>query len=179
KVHLAPSITRGLDYYTGVVFETFLDAMPEIGSVCSGGRYNDLASLYTNQKLPGVGTSVGLDRLLAALNAMGRKNQATASVQSVIFNLENGFMAEYQAAAAKLRSMDVSCEVYTDQRKPGQQFAYAERKGAAFAILRGKDEKARNIWVLKNMKTRDSSEYPDCAALASAIRDSILPAAEV
>jgi len=178
KVRLAPSITRGLDYYTGVVFETFLDAMPEIGSVCSGGRYNDLASLYTTQKLPGVGASVGLDRLLAALNAMGRKNQTSASVQAVIFNLENDSMTEYQAAASRLRSQGISCEVYTDQRKPGQQFAYAERKGAAFAILRGKDEKAKDIWILKKMKTRESSEHPDCEALASAILAAASPALE-
>jgi histidyl-tRNA synthetase len=169
KVQLVPSITRGLDYYTGVVFETFLDALPEIGSVCSGGRYNDLASLYTTQKLPGVGTSVGLDRLLAALNALGRKNQETVSVQAVLFNLEGDFMAEYQATASTMRSLGVSCEVYTDQRKPGQQFTYAERKGAAFAILRGKEEKAKNIWVLKNMKTRETTEHPDCMTLANAI----------
>lgn len=169
RIQLAPSITRGLDYYTGVVFETFLDAMPEIGSVCSGGRYNDLASLYTNQKLPGVGTSVGLDRLLAALNALSRKTQSAASVQAVLFNLESDFMTEYQAAAASLRSKGISCEVYTDQRKPGQQFTYAERKGAAFAILRGKEEKAKDIWVLKSMKTRESTEHPDPEALARAI----------
>jgi histidyl-tRNA synthetase len=169
QIQLAPSITRGLDYYTGVVFETFLDAMPEIGSVCSGGRYNDLASLYTNQKLPGVGTSVGMDRLLAALNALGRKTRSAASVQAVLFNLEADFMAEYQAAASTLRSLGVSCEVYTDQRKPGQQFTYAEKKGASFAILRAKDEKSKDVWVLKNMKTRESTEHADCGALASAI----------
>ena len=108
--------------------------------------------------------------MLAALNALGRKTQAAASVQAVLFNLENDLMTEYQAAASTLRSKGISCEVYTDQRKPGQQFTYAERKGSAFAILRGKDEKARNIWVLKNMKTRESTEHPDCAALATAIR---------
>ncbi|MBE0557282.1 MAG: HD domain-containing protein [Proteobacteria bacterium] len=67
--YLDPSITRGLDYYTGVVFETFLTDIPEIGSVCSGGRYNNLASLYTKEQLPGVGSSIGLDRLIAALEA--------------------------------------------------------------------------------------------------------------
>lgn len=169
KILLAPSITRGLDYYTGVVFETFLDAMPEIGSVCSGGRYNDLASLYTSQKLPGVGTSVGLDRLLAALNAMGRKTQDTTSVQAVIFNLESDLMMEYQEAAFRLRSQGISCEVYTDQRKSGQQFVYAERKGAAFAILRGKEEKTKDVWILKNMKTRESTEHSGCSSLAAAI----------
>ena len=176
RVQLVPSITRGLDYYTGVVFETFLDAMPEIGSVCSGGRYNDLASLYTTQKLPGVGTSVGLDRLLAALNAMERKTKTAASVQVVIFNLETSLMNEYQAAATCLRSRGVSSEVYPDQRKTGLQFTYAERKGAAYAVLRGKDEKAKNIWVLKNMKTRESSEHPDCDALAAAILATPYPA---
>ena len=69
---LDPSITRGLDYYTGVVFETSLDSMPEIGSVCSGGRYDELASLYTAKRLPGVGSSIGLDRLLAALETLGK-----------------------------------------------------------------------------------------------------------
>ena len=70
-----PSITRGLDYYTDTVFETFLNKLPEIGSVCSGGRYNDLASLYINQHIPGVGASIGLDRLVAALDQLEMKTR--------------------------------------------------------------------------------------------------------
>lgn len=159
---LAPNITRGLDYYTGMVYETFLDAMPEIGSVCSGGRYNDLASLYTKQRLAGVGASVGLDRLLAALDAIGRKAEPTGAIRVLVTNTEEALEPEYQAAAARLRAAGIACEVFPDRRKLGQQFALAERKGAAFALVRGAEERARGIWTLRELASRTDSP---CASL--------------
>jgi len=155
---LAPSITRGLDYYTGVVFETFLDAMPEIGSVCSGGRYNDLASLYTKLRIPGVGASVGLDRLLAALEAIGRRASAPGAIRVLVADVEDALMPEYQAAAAVLRGLGIACEVFPEQRKLGQQFAHAERKGATHALVRGSAEKARNAWILRDLSARADAE---------------------
>ena len=81
---LDPSITRGLDYYTGIVYETFLDSAPEFGSVCSGGRYNNLASLYTKTLLPGVGASIGIDRLISALEALGKQNDNKALCDTIL-----------------------------------------------------------------------------------------------
>ncbi|MBN1518849.1 MAG: histidine--tRNA ligase [Spirochaetales bacterium] len=170
-VVLAPSITRGLDYYTGVVFETFLDALPDIGSVCSGGRYNDLASLYTHQKLPGVGASVGIDRLLAAFEALGRSGTSGVAPSVLVFNLVDGKNAVYQAAAAAFRAAGLTAEVYPERKKLGQQFAYAEKKGAAFGLIRGSAEEERGVWVLKDLAARAQTEYPsleDAVKAASA-----------
>lgn len=168
---LDPSITRGLDYYTGVVFETTLDGLPEIGSVCSGGRYNDLASLYTKQKLPGVGASVGLDRLLAALEAMGKARRDTSWTRALVLNLEDGFLGRYAALAARLRAAGIATEIYPERRKLGQQFAYAERKGIGKAILLGQAEAERGVMVLKDLAGRSQAEYPSIEALAEALSE--------
>lgn len=169
RVRLSPSITRGLDYYTGVVFETFLDEIPDIGSVCSGGRYNDLASLYTKQRLPGVGASVGLDRLIAALEAIGRSRRPAGYCRLVVAMVDETLAPEYQAAAAALRASGVACEVYPEARKLPQQFAYAEKKGAAYALVRGADEKARGAWVLRDLSARANADYPSIEAVAAAL----------
>ncbi|NNM68275.1 MAG: histidine--tRNA ligase [Spirochaetales bacterium] len=134
---LAPSITRGLDYYTGVVFETVLEDLPEIGSVCSGGRYNDLANLYTKEKLPGIGGSVGLDRLMAALEELGRLPRSATTSQLLILNSGQEQAGTAQALAAALRAQDVRCEVYLDERKTAAQYKYAESKGIPFVASFG------------------------------------------
>lgn len=172
SITLAPNITRGLDYYTGVVFETFLDALPEIGSVCSGGRYNDLASLYTTQRLPGVGASVGIDRLIAALETTGKASKSPGYTRAVVINSDESLGADYQSAAQSLRLAGIACEVFPDTRKVGQQYAYAEAKGATHALIRGPDEKARGVWTLRELATRTNVEYADLAAAASAIAGS-------
>ncbi len=169
SISLSPNITRGLDYYTGVVFETFLDAVPDIGSVCSGGRYNDLASLYTKQRLPGVGAAIGLDRLLAALDTIGKTGKAAGYTQVLVVNVESSLCAEYQAAGAALRAAGIACEVFPETRKPGQQYAYAEQKGALFALVRGSEEKRRDVWLLRDLAGRTNAEYPSVEAAAAAI----------
>ncbi len=169
SIMLAPNITRGLDYYTGVVFETFLDAIPQIGSVCSGGRYNDLASLYTTQRLPGVGASVGIDRLIAALESTGKTRKTAGYTRAVVINLDEALAADYQAAAQVLRQSGIACEVFPDARKAGQQLAYAEAKGASHALVRGTDEQARGVWILRELATRTNVEYADVGAIAAAM----------
>jgi len=132
---LDPSITRGLDYYTGIVFETFLTDLPGIGSVCSGGRYNDLASLYTKEKLPGVGSSIGLDRLLAALEELEQKTESASQTQALIFCGEEKDLAAYHKAARLLREAGVNAEVYPEAAKQTKQFAYAEKKGVPLGLF--------------------------------------------
>jgi histidyl-tRNA synthetase len=170
SIVLSPNITRGLDYYTGIVFETFLNELPEIGSVCSGGRYNDLASLYTKQKLPGVGASVGMDRLLAGIEALGRNARRGGYTKLIILNLESSLEPEYQAAAAVLREAGISAELFLDQRKLGQQYGYAEKKGIPYGLIRGAEEQARGVWLLRDMATRENSEYGSMEALAAALK---------
>ncbi len=159
RLVLDPSITRGLDYYTGVVFETFLEALPEIGSVCSGGRYNSLASLYTKQNIPGVGASVGLDRLLAALESLGRSLRMPGNTRILIFNVQEGFLPRYWELARSLRGEGIPCEVFPENRKLSQQFAYAEKKAIPFGVFLGAQEAERRVFSLKNLASRESRDF--------------------
>src|SRR5439155_16085417 len=102
-VRIDPSIARGLDYYTGTVLETTLDDLPEIGSICSGGRYDNLAELYTNQQLPGIGASLGLDRLLAAMEELGMLAGAQPPAQVFIPFFDPSRLSDYYQLAAALR----------------------------------------------------------------------------
>lgn len=155
---LDPSITRGLDYYTGVVFETFLDAMPELGSVCSGGRYDDLASLYSKERLPGVGASIGLDRLLAGLEALGRSRKMGSFSQVAVLHVDDGMEGYYQTLAAKLRAEGIGAEVFPDRRRMPQQFAWAERKGMHWALIVDAAARAEGKVTIRDLRVRESRE---------------------
>lgn len=157
---LDPSITRGLDYYTGVVYETFLKDLPEIGSVCSGGRYDNLAALYSKEALPGVGASIGLDRLIAALEALERTQVRPGYAQVVIVCTDERLGGKYQWLAGQLRNGDISCEVFTEVKKLGQQYALAEKKGARWVILCPEDafSKAPLRLTLRELATRTDHE---------------------
>jgi histidyl-tRNA synthetase len=147
------AIARGLDYYTGTVFETFLTDLPAIGSVCSGGRYDNLASLYTKQVLPGVGASLGLDRLLAAMEELNliAKTGTAAPVLLVQFLAEH--LGEYQRLARTLRAQGIGVEVYPEARKVGQQLAYADRRGFRLALILGPDELNNDRCKIKDLRS--------------------------
>ncbi|OHD19549.1 MAG: histidine--tRNA ligase [Spirochaetes bacterium GWD1_61_31] len=168
---LAPWITRGLDYYTGVVFETMLDAIPDIGSVCSGGRYNDLAGLYTKQRLPGVGAAIGLDRLVAALEAIDRLKPVGNPAIVLILNLDADQQAEYQGLAARLRQAGQACEVFSDTRKMAQQYGYAEKKGIEWVVFRNESDKANGTWKLKNLRTQAIEELAGAESVVASCRN--------
>jgi histidyl-tRNA synthetase len=164
--HFDPAVTRGLDYYTGVVFETFLGDLPDIGSVCSGGRYNDLASLYTRDKLPGVGASIGLDRLMAALEELGLAAGAAVAPQVLILLMDEGLLAEYHRLASSLRGAGLAVEVYPEARKLAVQLKYAEKRSIPLAVIFGPQEQARGQYTLKDLRDRSSREGLSAAALA-------------
>jgi histidyl-tRNA synthetase len=157
KVTLDLSIARGLDYYTGTVFETFLLDMPDIGSVCSGGRYDDLAGLFTKQRLPGVGASLGLDRLLAAMEElhMLKGDATTAPVLVVQFSADR--LGDYQRMARAVRAQAIGADVFPDAKKVGQQLQYAERCGFKVALIAGPDEFAQKVWKVKDLARREES----------------------
>ena len=134
------SIARGLDYYTGMVVETFLDDLPEIGSVCSGGRYDNLASLYTKQQLPGVGASLGLDRLLAAMEELNLLAATTTTAEILLPYFVADQLNEYLKLASQLRAVGQRIEFYPDAKKLGKQLQYANRKGFRIALVIGEDE---------------------------------------
>jgi histidyl-tRNA synthetase len=153
---LDPSITRGLDYYTGVVYETFLNDLPEIGSVCSGGRYDDLAGLYSKEKLSGVGSSIGLDRLIAALESLGKLNGRGSYAQVAVACLREADGGIAQALGQRLREAGINCEVFLDEKKLTQQFILAEKKGIPWMIIPG--EGSSGGLTLRNLATRENRE---------------------
>jgi histidyl-tRNA synthetase len=153
---LDPSITRGLDYYTGVVYETFLNGLPDIGSVCSGGRYDDLAGLYSKEKLSGVGSSIGLDRLIAALESLGKLKGRGTYAQAAVACIreEDGGLA--QSLGQRLREAGITSEVFLDEKKLTQQFILAEKKGIPWMII--PSEGASDTLTLRNLATRENRE---------------------
>ena len=130
-----PSITRGLDYYTGIVYETFLTELPQIGSVCSGGRYDNLTGLYMKEAVSGVGASIGLDRLIAGLAQLGMNKENTGFIDALIFNEKNHSISENLRAAQYLSTIGVHAEVFPEPKKLQQQYTYAEKKGIAWGVF--------------------------------------------
>lgn len=163
RVELDVSIARGLDYYTGTIYETFLTDDPKIGSVCSGGRYDNLAELFTSQKLPGVGASLGLDRLLAAMENMGRVASAStpAPVLVVFFQAER--LCDYLRIGRVLRAAGINTEVYPEAKKVGKQLQYADRKGFRLALIAGENEFAKGEWQVKDLKSGEQSNLSEGA----------------
>lgn len=155
---LDPSITRGLDYYTGIVYETFLNELPGIGSVCSGGRYDNLAGLYMKEKVPGVGSSIGLDRLIAGLQQLNKLESRKSFIDAEIFCLDKDMMTEYHRLAQTLRQRGVRCEVFPDPKKLLAQYTVAEKKGIPFGITLKKEDVAGNTVTIKNLATREVFE---------------------
>ncbi|MET0893800.1 MAG: histidine--tRNA ligase [Pseudoxanthomonas sp.] len=153
------SIARGLDYYTGTVYETQLDGYQQIGSICSGGRYDDLASHYSKSKLPGVGISIGLTRLFWQLREAGLIAGADeSSVQAMVALMEDNQLAESLDIARKLRAGGINTEVQMEPKKLGKQFQYASRAGIRFVVLAGEDELKRGVVTVKDLAREQQFE---------------------
>ncbi len=175
RIKIDLSIARGLDYYTGTIYETFLTDLPGIGSVCSGGRYDNLASKYTKQVLPGVGASLGLDRLIAAMEELKHPlltGQSTPA-QVLVVNFDAARLGDYQRIARSLRAAGVNVEVYPDTtKKVGVQFAYAEKRGFKLAVIAGDREFAAGVWNVKNLAKREETAVPE-GQLVEAVRTAV------
>ena len=163
RVSLDVSIARGLDYYTGTIYETLLGELPEIGSVCSGGRYDNLADLFTAQQLPGVGASLGLDRMLAALEELGLVQKATTPAPVLVTMFDAERVSDYLQMGRALRRAGIATEVYPEAKNIGKQMKYADRKGFQIALIAGGDEFAAGQWQVKDLKhgTQDSIASAD------------------
>ncbi len=153
RLRIDPSIARGLDYYTGMVFETYLNQDPEIGSVCSGGRYDNLAELFTKRELPGIGASLGLDRLLAAMQRLDMLPAASTPAQVLIVNFDEQLLTEYLNMAGAIRRAGIGVEIYPETKRLAHQFKYADRRGFAAAVVAGSNEfqqqKLQVKWLAK------------------------------
>ena len=158
KLKVDVSIARGLDYYTGVIFETTLDDLPSIGSVCSGGRYDNLAGLYTKQHLPGIGASLGLDRLLAAMEKLEMLPDITTPAEVFIAFFETQRRDDYLTLSAKLRDAGIACEMFPDAKKLGAQLKYADAHGFRVAIIAGGKEWDSNEVQVKTLATKQSEQ---------------------
>lgn len=158
------SIARGLDYYTGTVYETRFDAYPDLGSIASGGRYDDLAHTFTDKNLPGVGISIGVTRLLLRLIKAGLMPASTTTIAPVIVTTaadveENSEV--YLAQASQLRSAGIATEVYLANRQLSKQMQFADRRGFTIAIITREENIANKTVVIRNLKTGDQREVPD------------------
>jgi len=160
RVVLDHSIARGLDYYTGIVFETRLEGLPSIGSVCSGGRYDNLAQLYTKERLPGVGASLGLDRLLAAMEELQLLPKTSATAPVFLAYFDPNHTSDYLRLAADLRASAVGVELYPEPKKLGAQLKYADRRGFRFALVLGEDEWKSGTCQLKDLASATTRTLP-------------------
>ncbi|HEU4353498.1 MAG TPA: histidine--tRNA ligase [Burkholderiales bacterium] len=152
-------VVRGLDYYTGTIYETTLAAYPELGSICSGGRYDDLASYFTDTRLPGVGISIGLTRLFSKLKEAGLlRPLARTPAEVLVTTMDARYLEKYLAIAAQLRAAGVNTEVYLEPAKLGNQLTYADRKGFRVAIIAGDNEFSRDMVQLKNLSTKSATD---------------------
>ena len=148
------SVARGLSYYTGTVYETTLLAHPGIGSICSGGRYEDLANKFTKHKLPGVGISIGLTRLVARLLEAGILTADRATTASVLItSMNHQIMPRYLDLATRLRKAGICTEVYLEPNRIGEQLRFASRKGFNYAVIAGEAETTNNTWKIKDLFT--------------------------
>ncbi|WP_300668003.1 histidine--tRNA ligase [Helicobacter sp. UBA3407] len=162
------SIARGLGYYTGIIYETTLDDLPTLGSVCSGGRYDNLTQNFSKDSLSGVGASIGLDRMLAGLEELGLM-QGSANVADALLiplqSLEYGYFA-----AQNLRNLGLKIEVYPEIVKPKKSFAYANTKGYKYVIVLGEEEEAQKTYTLKNMESGEQKNHLSLESLVECLR---------
>ncbi len=160
------TIARGLDYYTGTVYETVLLDHPEVGSICSGGRYDDLAGYYTNKSLPGVGISIGLTRLFYILQEQNMISDTvlTAPADVLILPMTNDLSAAV-SLASMLRAGGLRVQLYSERKKFKAKIGYADKLGIPFVIFLGEDEIAQNVCALKNMVTGEQEAVTQAAAL--------------
>ena len=163
------SIARGLDYYTGTVYETTLDDYPQIGSVCSGGRYENLAGHYSKSHLPGVGISIGATRLFWQLREAGIISTADSTVETLVGLMDEAYLSQALEIAQLLRAAGINTEVQLETKKLAKQFQYADRAGVRFMVLCGENEISRGVVTVKDLRRQEQFELPR-EELASALK---------
>lgn len=147
------TLTRGLDYYTGTIYETYLNDYPSLGSVCGGGRYDNLAGYYTTQLMPGVGISIGLTRLFYQLNEAGLIQKEENSLIPVMILPMEGFEAEAIEVSKELRTVSIANCIHYEDGKLGKRFAYADKLGIPYVLILGEEEAKSKIYTLKDLRS--------------------------
>lgn len=152
------TIARGLDYYTGTVYETFLDDYRELGSVCSGGRYDNLAEFYTDKKMPGVGVSIGLTRLFSKLSELNILNEKDDSISKVLVVSMTDDISRALEVATKIREEGINTDVYLENKKIKAKFKYADKLKIPYVAVIGEEEEKNGTVSLKNMESGEQEE---------------------
>jgi histidyl-tRNA synthetase len=167
------SVVRGLDYYTGTIYETTLVQYPELGSICSGGRYDDLASYFTDTRLPGVGISIGLTRLFSKLREAGLlRAPVRTPAEALVVTMDPRYLDRYLEMARALREAGINTEVYLEPAKLKNQLAYADRKGFRVAVIAGENELAKDMVQVKNLSAKTAREHP-LGRLVEAVKETL------
>jgi histidyl-tRNA synthetase len=166
-------VVRGLDYYTGTIYETTLVQYPELGSICSGGRYDDLASTFTQTRLPGVGISIGLTRLFSKLREAGLlRPPARTPAEALVVTMDPRYLDRYLEMARALREAGVNTEVYLEPAKLKNQLAYADRKGFRVAVIAGENEFGKDVVQLKDLSAKAARDVP-ISKLVTAVKETL------
>lgn len=152
------TIARGLDYYTGTVYETFLNDYRELGSVCSGGRYDNLAEFYTDKKMPGVGVSIGLTRLFSKLSELNILKEKEESISKVLVVSMSNDISRALEVATIVRSKGINTDVYLEEKKIKAKFKYADKLKIPYVAVIGEEEEKNGTVTLKNMTTGEQKE---------------------
>ena len=152
------TIARGLDYYTGTVYETFLNDYRELGSVCSGGRYDNLAEFYTDKKMPGVGVSIGLTRLFSKLSELNILKEKDESISKVLVVSMTDDISRALEVATKIREEEINTDVYLENKKIKAKFKYADKLKIPYVAVIGEEEEKNGTVSLKNMETGEQEE---------------------
>jgi len=175
RLRINLGLARGLDYYTGIVFETTVDGWEKFGSVASGGRYDNLAGLFTPRRLPGVGASIGLDRLVALLGEAGWLTSSSTATPVLVANFKGTEPVVAFRLAARLRAAGIGAELYPDPIAIGKQMGYGSSRGHKLAVIVGPDEQAGQVFNLRNLATR----HEDKGLSWSVLEDSVQSALEI
>jgi histidyl-tRNA synthetase len=166
-------LARGLDYYTGVVFETTVDGWERFGSISSGGRYDSLASLFTDRRLPGVGASIGLDRLLALMEEASLIKGTSTTAPILVAQFPGTPATIAMKLASRLRAAGIGAEVFPDPIQIGKQMSYGSTRGHRFAVIVGPDECAREVFNLRNLATRQEEKAIAWSALEARVKHAL------
>jgi histidyl-tRNA synthetase len=175
RIAIDLGLARGLDYYTGIVFETTINGWEKFGSVASGGRYDNLASLFTPRRLPGVGASIGLDRLVALLEEAGKLSSRGTLAEVLVANFSGTCPSVPFSMAARLRASGIAVELYPDPISIGKQMGYGSTRGHKLAVIVGPEEESRQVFNLRNLASRQE----DKGLAWSVLEDSVQSALEI
>jgi histidyl-tRNA synthetase len=173
RIAIDLGLARGLDYYTGIVFETTVNGWEKFGSIASGGRYDDLASLFTARRLPGVGASIGLDRLLALLDEAGQLKATATTAAVLVANFPGTDPMIPFRLAARLRNAGIGAEVYPDAIQIGKQMGYGSSHGHKLAVIVGPDESSREVFNLRDLTSRQEDKGLSWSVLEDSVQSAL------